>query len=235
MNNNLDCTKLRANTNEKINYLSTNYEHKKKSNPYDFQLIDYILKLGNIPSNTNVLDLACGTGSFKNVFESFKIPYSGADIDNEDASKNIFRCDIANESLPFNNDSFGLVFFKMGIEHLTIREISHCLSEALRVLSPKGHLVIITPDWEWTYKFFYEEYTHQTPFTSSSLTTALRMAKYKVEYCETLIQLPIVWKFPILKFVTRIACFLYPITKKNNKFIKFSQERALLAIARKTL
>ena len=96
------------------------------------------------------------------------------------------------------------IFFKMGIEHLTIKEISNCLSEAIRVLKPKGNLIVITSDWKWTYKFFYEEYTHQTPFTSSSLTTALKMAQFEVKYCQTLIQLPIIWKFPFLKFIADI-------------------------------
>ena len=217
----------------KKNYLQTNYAHKKFSNQYDFKLIRYILELGEINSGENVLDLGCGTGSFKSVFEASNFTYYGVDIDNNDELNNIQKCDMASQSLPFEDNSYDLIFFKMVIEHLTIEEISNCLSEAIRVLKPKGNLIVITPDWKWTYKFFYEEYTHQTPFTSSSLTSALKMAQFEVKYCQTLIQLPIIWKFPFLKVIANVACMLYPMTHKKNKFIKFSQERALLAIANK--
>ena len=217
----------------KTNYLQTNYAHKKFSNQYDSALIRYIFQLGEINKGQNILDLACGTGSFKRVFEDFDFSYTGVDIDNDDELNNIILCDIASQALPFEDNCFDLIFFKMGIEHLTIKEISNCLSEASRVLKLKDNLIVITPDWKWTYKFFYEEYTHQTPFTLSSLNSALKMHQFEVQYCQTLIQLPIVWKFPFLKVIANLACMLYPITRKRNKFIKFSQERALLAIANK--
>ncbi len=218
---------------EKKNYLQTNYAHKKLANQYDFMLINYITELARINSGVKVLDLACGTGSFKSVFENLNFFYTGVDIDNDDEPNNIYQCDIANQKLIFADNSFEVIFFKMGIEHLTIKEISSCLAEALRVLKPNGKLIVITPDWKWTYKFFYEEYTHQTPFTTSSLISALKMAHFQVEYCQSFIQLPIIWRFPFLKFIADMASLLYPITHKKNKFIKFSKERALLAVGNK--
>ncbi len=216
----------------KGNYLETNYSHKKFANPYDFLLIKHILSLAAVNSGGNVLDLACGTGGFKSVFESFNFIYAGVDIDNESELNNIKKCDIANHMLPFNDDSFDLIFFKMGIEHLTIKEISNTLSEALRVLRPGGSLVVLTPDWKWSYKSFYDEYTHQTPFTSSSLNSALKMARYDVKLCRSFIQLPIIWKYPFLRVLADVAALLYPIVQKI-KFIKYSKERVVLAIASK--
>lgn len=216
----------------KLNYLETNYSHKKSTNPYDFLLVQYILDLGSIKPGGSVLDLACGPGSFRSVFEKFNFSYVGVDIDNESEANNIIKCDIANQKLPFVDDEFDFIFFKMGIEHLSVNEISKCLSEALRTLKRGGSFVVITPDWKWNYKLFYDEYTHQTPFTVSSLTSALKMARYDVKLCESIIQLPIVWKYPFIKILSDVAYLLYPILKKV-KFIKYSKERPLLAIAKK--
>ena len=218
---------------EKKHYLEINYAHKKESTSYDHKLLDYILNVGKIATRGSVLDLACGTGSFKAAFEAKKIKYCGVDIDNEDSLNNVSRCDIGQESLPYPNESFMLVFFKMGIEHLTIKEISHCLNEARRVLKSKGKLIVMTPDWEWTYKFFFEEYTHQTPFTKKSLKSALQMSGFKCEFCQTIIQLPIVWRFPCLKAICNLASLFYPIAGQSNKFIKYSKVRSLLAISSK--
>lgn len=216
----------------KKNYLSINYANKKAVKPYDYLLIAHILNLSGMSDGGCVLDLACGTGSFKSVFESFKYKYTGVDIDNNDMLNNIYQCDIASSELPFEDQSYDLIFFKMGIEHLTISEISNCLAEALRVLKPNGNLVVITPDWKWTYKTFYEEYTHQTPFTESSLKSALQMANFDIKICSTIIQLPIVWSLPFVKIFMNLLSLLYPIFPKN-KFVKYSKERVLLAIAKK--
>lgn len=218
---------------EKDNYLEVNYANKKLTTAYDFKLLAYIMELGEIEKKGSALDLACGTGSFKPVFECLNFNYCGVDIDNEDSTKNIFRCDIANSELPFSEKSFDVVFFKMGIEHLTIKEISHCLQEVKRVLKKNGRLIVITPDWDWTYRTFFEEYTHQTPFMKKSLNTALQMAGYECDFCKTIIQIPVVWRFPFLKYLCDLACMLYPVAKNLSKYIRYSKERPLLAIARK--
>jgi len=218
----------------KKNYLKFNYTNKRFCTPYDKNLLEYILNIGKIASQGSVLDLACGPGSFKAAFEEKKIKYFGVDIDNEDSLNNISRCDIGREPLPYPNESFMLVFFKMGIEHLTIKEISHCLNEARRVLESKGKLIVMTPDWEWTYKIFFEEYTHQTPFTKKSLKSALQMSGFKCEICQTIIQLPLIWRLPFLKAICNLAALFYPIAGQSIKFIKYSKVRALLAISSKS-
>ncbi len=228
---NLEKNEIKTN-NGKLNYLKTNYSHKRSATSYDYKLIKYILEFEEVKEKKNVLDLACGTATFKKVFETYGVIYKGVDIDNNDEKNNIYKCDIANQDLPFNDQTFDLIFFKMVIEHLNFDEISNCLSEALRVLKPKGKLIVMTPDWEWDYKYFFEEYTHQTPFTISSLKSALKMANFNVDFCKQFIQLPIVWKYPFLKIFIDILSYLYPLAKKN-KFIKFCKRRAILAIASK--
>ncbi len=88
----------------KANYLTSNYSKKQLSTSYDYKLVQRIFSLGKIAPKVAILDLACGTGSFKSVFKKMNIDYYGVDIDNEDVISNIIRCDIANTQLPYAND-----------------------------------------------------------------------------------------------------------------------------------
>lgn len=218
----------------KKGYLSANYAHKRGATSYDYLMIEHILDIGYSRNGGVVLDLACGTGSFKPIFEGKGFNYHGIDLDNNDPLNNILNCDIADAILPFADETFDLVFFKMGIEHLTIKEISHCLAQAKRVMKFDAKLIVITPDWRWTCTYFYDEYTHQTPFTPISLESALKMAGFKCDVCRSWIQLPLIWRWPILKYVCDFASLIYPIFGGRSKFVKFSQLRAVLAIAQKT-
>lgn len=219
----------------KLNYLKTNYSHKKFSKPYDFKLIDYILKIIKIDKNLSkkVLDVGCGTASFKNVFESFDFSYNGIDIDNHDPLNGIINSDIGNKPFPYKENSYDLVFMKMIIEHLNLKEISNCLAECFRVLKPKGHLIVLTPSWKYNYDIFYDEYTHLTPFTPNSLKTVLKMNNFKIEYLENFIQIPFFWNVPsFAKIFAYLLSLMYSINK-TNKLIKYSKERIILGIASK--
>ena len=146
-------------------------------------------------------------------------------------AKNIIKLDIGSNALPYPDNYFDVVFSKMLVEHLSLPEISQMLNEC-RVLKENGRLMIITPDWRWMYKIFYQSYTHQTPFTYESLQTAVEMSGFETIYSKSFIQLPIFWKMPFLKFIALIASLFYPVTKKRIKFIKFCYERALICCAR---
>lgn len=218
----------------KQNYLKTNYAHRPQNTVYDTQLVQHLLAhMQNAPKSGKVLDLACGTGGFAPVWRGLGYEYSGVDIDNEAPEKQIARCNIGSETLPFADNSFELIFFKMGIEHLTLDEIGHCLKEIKRVLKPNGAVLILTPDWQWMYQIFYMEFTHQTPFMPSSMRTAIEMAGLKCEASESVIQLPITWKYPALKLVCGVVYLLYPWLHRY-KFIRYSKERIVFGLGVKT-
>ncbi len=217
----------------KANYLKVNYSARGQNTDYDAQLIRYLLSHAEPrPDGGSVLDVACGTGGFRETFQKQGFTYFGIDIDNTQPENSIARCDIGHQPFPFSDDRFDVVFFKMGIEHLSLQEISHCLSEIRRVLKPQGAALILTPDWRWMYKIFYDEYTHQTPFTPSSLRTALEMNGLKCRLSHSLLQLPIVWEKPWMAYVCDVAHLLYPWYSRH-KFIKYSKERIVFALAGK--
>jgi ubiquinone/menaquinone biosynthesis C-methylase UbiE len=219
----------------KENYLKVNYTSRKQNTSYDRKLIAHLFsRLKQAPREGNkILDLACGTGAYKEMFDDFGLVYYGIDIDNDVPSLQIVKGDIGNKRFPYDDAMFEYVFFKMGIEHLTIGEIARCLGEVRRVLKPGGEAIVLTPDWTWMYRVFYTEYTHQTPFTTSSLRTAIEMNGLRCTHSQTLIQLPIVWKIPVMKYFCDVIQVLYPFLSTRVKFVKYSRDRILFAIAMK--
>jgi ubiquinone/menaquinone biosynthesis C-methylase UbiE len=74
---------------------------------------------------------------------------------------------MANEKLPYEDNFFDVIYSKSVIEHFHYPDI--IFNEAYRVLKPGGIIITLTPEWQYIYKSFYEDFTHRTPFTSVSL------------------------------------------------------------------
>ena len=75
--------------------------------------------------------------------------------------------DISKVPVPYSDNFFDIVFSKSFIEHFYYPE--EIFKEAHRILKPSGILINLTPEWNYIYKSFYDDYTHRTPFTKKSL------------------------------------------------------------------
>lgn len=101
-------------------------------------------KLSSVPA-CKVLDVGCGTGVFA---ESFPGSYCGLDINPEYIKKaqktlaGTFVCGDAT-ALPFDSDSFPLVFTFGVLHHLDADNRKKMLQEMWRVCAPNGRLLII--------------------------------------------------------------------------------------------
>jgi len=109
-----------------------------------------------------------------------------------------------------------------------------------RVLKPGGILLTLTPDWENTYKIFYEDYTHRTPFTYNSLKDIQSIVGFTEIKVQKFIQLPILWENKIYVWLLKILSFLtntilVPERLKIFKWVKFSKEIMLLSSSKKKL
>ena len=149
---------------------------------------------------------------------------------------NFKKVDMSNEKLPYEDNSFDIVYSKSIIEHFYYPD--RIFNEAYRVLKPGGTIITLTPEWQYIYKSFYEDFTHRTPFTSVSLRDIQEMSGFKDIKVESFKQLPIIFEnnffneiFSFLSFLTRI---LVPEKlRMKNKWIRFSKEIMLLSVAKK--
>ncbi|MFC1989892.1 class I SAM-dependent methyltransferase [Chloroflexota bacterium] len=150
----------------------------------------------------------------------------------------IRECDLERDPFPFEDNYFDFVFSKSVLEHVYNTE--NIVRETYRVLKPGGITVQLTPDWATNHKMFWDDPTHVKPFTRKGLKQAFVLGDFiEVEY-EGFYQLPFLWKYPSLTFVTRIIALLPDSLKWKDReeriqniLIRHSKERMLLLSARK--
>lgn len=111
-----------------------------------------LLYLKEISKHRNtILDVGCGEGTRLNTLLPKNKNGTGIDISKQAVKKaqiqypyhNFFSAN--NENLPFKDGSFDLVYTTFVLEHT--KNPKRFINEMLRVLSPKGELVIICPNY----------------------------------------------------------------------------------------
>ena len=219
------------------NYLSVVYD--EKSHPYsDYpkKLCAYLFQSFGFKEGMKMLEPGCGRGEFLKNFKDLGLDVVGVDASPEAIAfvdgLDIKLCDIENEKLPFDDNTFDVIYSKSFIEHLYYPE--KYLEEAYRVLKPKGMLLTLVPDWESNYKIYFDDFTHRTPFTKMALTDAYKMYGFKEVRVFKFRQLPIVWKYPIINYLCALISPFIPI-RTQNKFFRWSRELMLVGIGKKII
>ena len=93
------------------NYLSVVYNEKSRPySDYPKKLCDYLFQSFNLEPGMKMLEPGCGRGEFLNNFKDLGLNVFGVDISPEAAnyekSLDVRLCDVENEPLPFNDNSF---------------------------------------------------------------------------------------------------------------------------------
>ena len=222
------------------NYIDVVYRSSKKPfTTYPEKLIKLLAKKYSLKKESRILEMGCGRGEFLNEFTKLGMNGFGIDLSNfaKDYCDNaeIKVVDISKDPVPYPDNSFDIVFSKSFIEHFYYPE--EIFKEAYRVLKPSGILINLTPEWNYIYKSFYDDYTHRTPFTKKSLEDIHHIAGFKNVEVQSFKQLPILWSdnfiirntFSVLSELTRL---LVPEKfRMTNKWFRFSKELMLLSSA----
>ena len=214
------------------NYLSVVYDEKSHPyNNYPNKLCTYLFQYFGLKKGMKMLEPGCGRGEFLNNFKEMGLDVVGVDISPEattyDNGLEVKLCDVENELLPFEDNTFDVIYSKSFIEHLYYPE--RYLIEAYRVLKPNGVLLTLVPDWESNYKTYFDDFTHRAPFTKISLIDAYKMYGFKEVDVFKFRQLPIVWKYPVLNYFCAAISPFIPVRTKN-KFFRLSRELMLVGV-----
>jgi SAM-dependent methyltransferase len=76
--------------------------------------------------------------------------------------------------------SIGTVIASNVLEHLDANDVHTCVSECARVLRPGGHLVIVQPNFRLCAKQYFDDYTHRSVFTDTSLADLVTVSGFEV-------------------------------------------------------
>ena len=178
-----------------------------------------------------MLEPGCGRGEFLKNFKEMGLDVIGVDISPEavnfDNDLNVKICDVEYEPLPFDDNTFNVLYSKSFLEHLYYPE--RYLEEAYRVLKPGGLFITLVPDWESNYKKYFDDFTHRSPFTSTALEDAYKMYGFSKVNVFKFRQLPVVWKYPKLNYFCAAISPFIPVRTKN-KFLRWSRELMLVGV-----
>ena len=164
-------------------------------NMYPQKLCDYFTKRFSIKPSSLLLDVGCGRGFYVKAFRRNNIIAIGMD---SETVQEVTVCpawivDIE-KPWPLSDNLCDFIFCKSTLEHT--REPLNVLKEMYRVLKPYGRVIILVPDWHSQWKNFYDDVTHQRPFTRKGLTQALKLTGFRDVNCEVFYQLPFLWNRP---------------------------------------
>ena len=135
-----------------------------------------------IPRDSIVLDLGAGYCSFINNIKA-KEKYA-LDLYREFTkyALNDVKAFVSNctDLKKFKNNNFDVVFLSNLLEHLSIEEAESTLNEIYRVLKPKGKVILIQPNFKYSHKTYFDDYTHKTIYTDISLADLLKKHKFNI-------------------------------------------------------
>lgn len=218
------------------NYVAVTYLNKPKTS-YPIKLIEWLFKRNGdgllngyiFPDYSSVLDLGSGRGEYLSAFCHHGFKVEGFDQCIPEApltTKYLVTLGNMEKELPYKSNFFDIVFSKSVIEHLYYPE--KVFKEVYRILKEGGAFVVLTPDYNSTKQVFHEDFTHRSPFTIKSLDQIYKVSGFNNVCCKKIRQLPLLWKYPFLLPICKVAELFYSTNTKDT-FIKFSKERMLLA------
>ena len=223
----------------KKNYLAVNYNSKEKPfTKYPSLLTKHLVSKYNLQEGQKLLDLGCGRGEFLAGFIQLGLCGYGVDMSSQAKelcqNADIKECNLENEQLPYEDESFDIIFSKSVLEHFYYPE--KIVQEIYRVLKSGGTAITMVPDWETDCRGFYADHTHRTPFSMLSLSKIFKMYGFIDVKVERLRQLPLLWKVPCLVPLSIIISHITPSDLRfYSKTVKYSKEIMLLCSARKPL
>jgi SAM-dependent methyltransferase len=218
-------------------YLRVMYSDRKRPfSNYPFELANHLIRRFKIASSSSILDVGCGRGDMLQAFSASSLRPTGVDL-SDMAAGNISGVQVTTanfeiEPLPFEQESFDVVFSKSVVEHLNRPE--KLMQEMHRVAKPGGLVITMCPSWEHQWKIFYSDYTHKTPITRVSLVTLKEVSGLEDINVEYFRQLPILWSQPWLKPLATVTRILVPQKlAARSKWVRFSKEIMLIGVGRK--
>ena len=216
-------------------YVKVTYRNENLTT-YPEKLSKYLFNRFGLVKGQRLLDLGCGRGEYLNGFKLCGLETFG--VDQSSIGETIFKkekikiIDMENEQLPYENETFDVVFCKSVLEHFYYPE--KLVKEIFRVLKNDGIAISMVPEWESQWRIFYIDYTHRTPFSLNSFEEIFLLHGFDNVKVVRFRQLPFLWKNKWLNFIIILLGKSTPWwLRKRSKLLRFSKEVMLLSSAYK--
>lgn len=138
-----------------------------------------------IPASATVLDLGPGYGDFINQIRAKK-KYA---MDLHAGSKDSLAADVtfiqgSALDIPLPEASVDVVFASNFLEHFDDRDLEVLFAQLRKVLSPRGRLVLVQPNYFYSFREYWDDYTHKKAFSHRSIGDFLGAQGFTVRRME---------------------------------------------------
>jgi len=149
-----------------------------------YDSVDTVISISEVSLNDRVLDIACGTGIVTCEFAKYAKDVVGLDItkdmiaqaikmQNENSLTNM-KFDLGTvEDLPYEDDSFDIVFTRYSFHHFL--DTKKVFDEMLRVCKPNGKIIVVDVALQTQYA---KAYNHMEKLRDPSHTKALTFEEF---------------------------------------------------------
>jgi ubiquinone/menaquinone biosynthesis C-methylase UbiE len=164
-----------------MNYFKTRYSEDYRRDYVWKKIIKDLAK--HICFYDNVLDLGAGYGSFinniscKNKWAIDKNPKTKDFLNND---VNFVLKSILEDTKGLPESYFDCVFMSNFLEHFSDEELDIIINKVKKVLKPFGKIVVIQPNYKYSYKEYYDDYTHKKAFTHVSMLDFLKSKGFHI-------------------------------------------------------
>lgn len=189
-----------------------------------FTTFDNLLEHAGRPrmiAGQKLLDLGTADGALVEVARDKGLDAKGLDVTD--------GIDFETDTLPFPDASIDVVTAVSLIEHLNSPRIM--LAETLRVLKPGGAMILVTPNWRYSYREFFDDPTHLHPYTDRSMRFTLKSAGFASNLVVPWIvcKPPWMWTMPMAFEVARALPFRWSPTTRIPTVLT-GKSKSLLAL-----
>lgn len=131
-------------------------------------------------------------------------------------------------SMPFlKSNTVDVVFASNLVEHLTQGDFKLMLKECERILRPNGLLILLQPNFKYSYKSYFDDYTHVSIWTDTGITTFLKSIGWEVVVNRPkFLPLTVKSKLPVSKFLIRLY-LIFPIKIFSGQMLQIFKNNAL--------
>ncbi|MFM9264321.1 bifunctional 2-polyprenyl-6-hydroxyphenol methylase/3-demethylubiquinol 3-O-methyltransferase UbiG [Tychonema sp. BBK16] len=138
-----------------------------------------------VPSQSSVLDIGGGYCEFINQIRAEKKYLIDLNPDSKlfaNPDVEVLNIDVLNLGDFLFAEQFDRIFISNFFEHLTNKEeLIQIISFCFDVLKPNGSLLIIQPNFKYSYREYYDFIDHQLPITHLSLQELLQTVGFKID------------------------------------------------------
>jgi ubiquinone/menaquinone biosynthesis C-methylase UbiE len=190
----------------KLTYFNTRLDFSKKRKILWKALNNYFFKK-YIPENSVLLELGAGYCDFINsVKAKRKVAIDISKDMKKFASPDVeFFCRSIVDLNLFEDNEFYIVFSSNVFEHLNQEEVSLCFKQIFLKIKKDGLLIILQPNFRYSYAEYFDDYTHKSIWSDRSLNDFLVLHGFAVvKKYPKFLPLTIKSHFPTLPFLIRL-------------------------------